>query len=151
MLFHHVELISARDGEVYLASSSSRFTIRKRPAADPPLLETCTVPQHRRKHHCSAVVSARRLFVLTSMLSATPCSPVHTEARVTSQIPGYYARRSRSSLVETMYRAQIDSNTMQRTSYKNLSDSCLQEYPGCDERNGLRDSCHYARIRSWHA
>lgn len=101
-----MELISARGGEVYSASSSSRFTIRKRPAADPPLLETCTVPQRRRKHHCSAVVSARRLFVSTSLLSARPCSSVHAEARGASQILGYYVRRSRSSLVDFMYKAQ---------------------------------------------
>ena len=46
----------ARDGEIYLASSSSRTTIRKRPAADPSLLGTCIVPQPPRKHPIIAVV-----------------------------------------------------------------------------------------------
>ena len=60
-----------RDGGIYLASSSSRFTIRKRPAVDRWLLENCTVPQRRQKHHINAVVPARGLRISNLKTAAT--------------------------------------------------------------------------------
>lgn len=92
----------ARDGEVYLASSSSRFTIRKRPAAGPSLLEACIVPRRRRKCHTDAVVSPceEPLCQQTCTLRRRRSPPTLGITRLRSSRP------SRPSLVDLVYRAQ---------------------------------------------